>query len=237
MCRPTPPTSLPYSGEWDDDDPILYFANNVPLLRRDTYKHLHIFGGTGRGKSSGAVSALLRSMLRDYGGLITTVKPGDIAKYKAWIMQATGTLDHVIEITLDETCPWQINPFDYMIASAESGVQIENLVSLCTALGEVGNGGQSEKEEKIWRDSLESLLRNTFVIFVHSQESITWEHLSAFFRSLPHSPEEAASQSWQEQSYANSLMNRAATLAETKPQGRACREAGLRLFLHRCSPA
>ena len=215
---PNPPASLPYSGEWDDDDPILYFANNVPLLRRDTYKHLHIFGGTGRGKSSGAVSALLRSMLRDYGGLITTVKPGDIAKYKAWIRQATGTLDHVIEITLYESCPWQINPFDYMIASAESGVQIENLVSLCTALGEVGNGGQSEKEEKIWRDSLESLLRNTFVIFVHSQESITWEHLSAFFRSLPNSPEEAASQSWQEQSYANSLMNRAATLAETDPR-------------------
>ena len=226
---PELPVAVQTTQEWDDHEPVWYWANQGAMTRGQTYQHIHATGGSGRGKSSGLIQHVAKYLLGSsawtgaagagYGAFITTVKPGDPEKYKQWILECTGTLDHVIEITLDEECLFTINPFDYL-TSLSDNVQVENLIELFSALGDVTGEGESSRStnaDPIWRKSMQALLRNIFTILIHAREPLTWQNLSNFLRSLPQNPETAKSESWQQNSYANHLINRAVDLTEDNP--------------------
>lgn len=114
-------------GTWPLDRPLLQLSPSDALTIGDCVCGIQIFGASGSGKTSGSVSLVARSMLRDgWGALVLTTKPGEADQWAAWA-QRTGRENDVIRIAPGGT--HRFNFLDYLNRHPDRGTSVASNIA------------------------------------------------------------------------------------------------------------
>ena len=199
----------------DLEHPLLNLGDGN-LTIADALQGIHIFGGTGSGKTSGSGQHLATNMLEaGMGGLVLTVKPDEAELWQRYASYAGRDPDDVIlfgsEIT--PSTPYSFNFLEYERVQARrtvdrqypglderqresiaSSLLTENLVNLFSALMEVSQrGGGGGQNESYWLNAVRQLLRNALDLVVLAGEQLSFQNLHHVVTSAPSSLDKAGS--------------------------------------------
>lgn len=191
----------------DPNTPLLGIGGEAFTLGM-AYEGVHIFGGTGSGKSSGSMAALARAYLcAGMGGLVLCAKPGEAATWQRYAQQ-TGREDALIVI--DGSGTHRFNFLDYELHRPYGG-ELHNLVELFLLLSEAVRGHEKGggDQNPFWKDTARSFLKHSFALLMAAGEHLRLQKVSRFLSTLPKRPEQASDAAFLGGSYAHGVMERA----------------------------
>lgn len=194
-------------------DTVLCHLNGVEQWTvRDAFEGLHVFGGTGSGKTSGSGRHFALALLRaGFGGLVLTVKPDEGEFWKALANEA-GRADDLQFIRIEGRGKVE-NPLNFLEceqASAGSEGQAANLASLFLAASRAMESADSAPDQSYWTDSLRQLLRSAITLLDLAGERLTVPNISEVINSAAVDRKQVKSVAWSRSSYCSTLLREAA---------------------------
>jgi hypothetical protein len=190
LAAPLPASGIPYLS--DLDAPLLRLSPHKRDLwtLRHAFEGVHVFGGTGSGKTSGSGRALAHAYLRaGMGGIVLTAKPGE---YELWRRYAaeTGRSAHLIRFSPDSG--FRFNFLDYAIAASEGAgrrVVTSNLVNLLMKMTEAAQRGSELRgqaaEQPFWRLAPRELIDHTIDALFAAYGTLRLSDMIEFVLTLP----------------------------------------------------
>jgi hypothetical protein len=205
--------------KWGLDTPLFSWdaSGKDVFTIRDASSGVLSLGRTGSGKTSGSGRQLALSLLAaGYGGLILTVKPGELAVMQEYC-RMTGRLADLRVV--DSSCQARFNFLDEMAMYQGAGAGLtENLVSLFLEIAQIGSrqSGPSSNsgENDFFNKAVRVLLRNLVDLMDLSIGHVSAGDLCKLVTFLPCSRDEANSEQWQQTSPCAQLL----AMAKQKPQ-------------------
>lgn len=178
--------------------PLLYFSPHDPWTIHHAMEGTCIVGGTGSGKTSGSAEVIGKGLLAaEAGGMVLTAKPDERQLWERYCSETGREL-----ITFSPTSGKTFNFLDYESRRATGGAGLtENLVALfCTVLevAERNVGGSASAD--FWQRAVRQLLRNAIDLAIISRGHLSVDLLHAIITTSPSSPDELASEDWQQSS-------------------------------------
>ncbi len=214
--QPPPPTP-----KWLLSDPVLWFSDRDPWTIGDSCQGVQVWGSTGSGKSTGSLAWIVKSfLLRGYGGLFLTAKPGDAEVYADYC-KAAGRQDDLI--LFGPGHPARFNFIDSELQRTDRGAgHIENIVGLFTTVLEVSERNQAgggRAEDSYWARTNRQLLRNSLELLVQAKGTITIPDLYRLVISAPTNFEQLQLDAWRASSFCFQCLTEAD--AKVSPEKRA----------------
>ncbi|HEV7403266.1 MAG TPA: type IV secretory system conjugative DNA transfer family protein [Chthoniobacteraceae bacterium] len=142
---------------------------------RNACEGIHIFGGTGSGKTSGSGRAIALAYLRaGFGGLVLTSKPEETAQWRAYCAEAGRASSLRVVSMRPGSAECGRHRFNFLDAEARRGVGalIENVLELfmtILAMSRKDSGG----EEPFWEYATRDLLRNAITLCHHADGAVS----------------------------------------------------------------
>ncbi len=167
------------------DRPLLRLGNGAFLNLGDFFEHFMCFGGTGSGKTTGVMRALLRMYLKmGFGGLVCTVKSDDTERIVR-IAQETGRGNDVRIIRPGG--PFAFNFLDYEFnRPGAGGGLIENAVSIfMEAIENRADGGKRSQGDSYWNEGVRRLLRHSMETLRLGGMPVSMESIKAIIDGMP----------------------------------------------------
>lgn len=157
---------------------------------RHACEGVHIFGGTGSGKTSGSGRALAHAYLRaGMGGIVLTAKPGEYALWQRYAAE-TGRASHLIRFGPDSGL--RFNFLDYAIAASRGSgrrVVTSNLVNLLMKMAEAAQRGSELRgqaaEQPFWRLAPRELIDHTIDTLYAAYGTLRLSQMLDFILTLP----------------------------------------------------
>lgn len=198
--------AIPFIGGLDT--PILQLSDHTQdqWTLRHAVEGVHIFGGTGSGKTSGSGRSLALSYLRmGMGGIVLTAKPGEWELWQDYARE-TGRTAHLIRF--DASGRYRFNFLDYQahVSTDESGRLItSNIVDLISHVAQAaqrGNGMQGQgAEQPFWRLAPRELISHSIDALWNATGHLSLSEIVEFILSAPKTQEEFASDEAVEKSF------------------------------------
>lgn len=182
------------------DTPLLWFGKNDPWRIRDACEGTAVFGATGSGKTSGSGQALAKAFLcAGFGGLVLTAKPDEADLWRRYCRE-TNRSDSLVIFSPEER--WRFNFLNYEFSRPGVGAGLtENLVRLFTTVMEVAERSSGRQAaQDFWERTTKQLLRNCFDLVTIARRRLLLQEMYDVIVSAPSTPEEVASESWQNSS-------------------------------------
>ncbi len=175
--------------EW----PLLQLSQADIFTVGNACEGVHIFGGTGSGKTSGSGKALARELLASgFGGLVLTAKPDEANNWRRLVSQADRDDDLII---FGAGGGYQFNFLDYECGrGGVGGGQTENIVSLFSTIMEVGSRGGGAGSDPYWERAAKQLLRNAVDLCRLARGGIKLTDIAEIIMTAPKSAAEARSE-------------------------------------------
>ena len=181
--------------KWKLTDPLLDLTGKGDYWTiADACEGVQVMGGTGSGKTSGALKTTAKSfLLNGFGGIVLCAK---VDEADTWVQYAKETKRSNDIIKLSETT------FDFLHyeSTRTKEVEIENICNCFMEISEVG-GDTGGSNEAYWRRAGKQLMRNTVSLLLLAEEKITLNNISKLIASAPKSQEECVHSAWQKSSY------------------------------------
>jgi len=208
------------SKDWPDDDEALLELSpngetNLPenyWCLNDAFQGSQIFGGTGSGKSSGSGRAIARAFLEaNLGGLVLTAKTDEVLAWREYAKMTGREKDLII---VEEGAPYRFNFLRYELKRPGVGAgHTENLVNLFCSVLEAAERkqGQSGSNDSYWQRTLKQLLRNAIDLSVMAANDVDLPTLYRIITSAPRTIDEAASETWRNDSACYAMLEAAKT--------------------------
>jgi len=196
---------------------------NHPFTLRTAFEGVFITGANGSGKTSGSGYAIARAYLQaGFGGLVLTVKPGDVSDWVQYARQASREKDLIIvrpdQADIRRHC---FNFLEYELSRPGRGSGItENIVAVLVNVLSPGIGARVSSSDRFWDDTLRELLRNVVATASLAGERLTLRLLVDILLSAPHSAEEARSASFLQDSLCARLLRQAFQRQDLSPSTR-----------------
>jgi type IV secretory pathway TraG/TraD family ATPase VirD4 len=188
--------------KWKLTDPLLDLTGKGDYWTiADACEGVQVMGGTGSGKTSGALKTTAKSfLLNGFGGIVLCAK---VDEADTWVEYAKETKRSNDIIKLSETT------FDFLHyeSTRTKEVEIENICNCFMEISEVG-GDTGGSNEVYWRRAGKQLMRNTVSLLLLAAEKITLNNISKLIASAPKSQEECVNTNWQANSYCYYLFQR-----------------------------
>lgn len=185
---------------FDLDTPLLHLSPSDVFTLRNACEGVHVFGGTGSGKSSASGSAIAKAFLRaGYGGLVLCAKPDEAKTWQEYAA-ATGREDDLIFVR--PKGEYKFNFLDYELQRdvTQGGGETENIVNLLMTIVEIVEGDVSEAGgDKFWTRAMRQLLRNAINLLSMSRESLLLEEIIDLILTAPRSPKQIADEEWRKE--------------------------------------
>ncbi len=178
------------------DQPILQVNAIDHLTVRDFVAGTLVTGMTGGGKTSGPLHTILRGFVRaKMGGVITTVKPEDVATIRR-IFKEEGRPGSLL--VWDGT-NGGFNVLAWILAR-EGRNGVENAIEFLMRIIEIKQATAAvpgSGSEQFWTDTRLQRLRATIPVVLAATDTLRLEDILAFMRSAPASPEQFRDPQWQ----------------------------------------
>lgn len=174
----------------------------------DAYEGVHIFGGTGSGKTSGSGKSLAHAYLKaGMGGMVLCAKPDEA---ELWVRYAKecGRDKSVILFRPDQGT--RFNFLEYEMSIGQGGVN--NVVELLLRVLDFantnkGNGDQNE----FWKQSIREMLRNTIKPLYHAYGRIDLDEVMQMINTAPRALAQFRDQQWRDSSFCFQTLKRLAS--------------------------
>lgn len=208
-----------------DDATVLFRWGeaNHPFTLRTACEGVFITGANGSGKTSGSGYAIARAYLQaGFGGLVLTVKPGDVFDWVQYARRAGREKDLVI-VRPDQADSGRhcFNFLEYELSRPGRGGGItENIVAVLVNVLSPGIGARISSSDRFWDDTLRELLRNVVATASLAGERLTLRLLVDILLTAPHSTDEARSSSFLEKSLCARLLRQAFQRQDLSPSAR-----------------
>ena len=181
-------------SQYDFSAPLLRFSKRDAITVGEAMEGIAIMGGTGSGKTTSSGYQISLAMLRNgFGGLVLTVKPDEVERWKK-LCKAAGRLSDLIVFDEAEGHAFNFLEYQAMRQSSESGLT-ENLVSLIEEMMEVANRASgfrtSKGDEAYWVYARREFARNAIDLVLLAKGSVWISHLVEIIREAPRSRDEA----------------------------------------------
>lgn len=164
-----------------------------------------VLGSTGSGKSSGAAQCLIQWLLAaGFGALVLCVKPSDRTDMERYAKEC-GREDDLVIFGPDS--PHQFSLLDSELSQGGelATSRVENVVQLFGTILEIAEkdrqAGSSSGDNKYFERAALQLLRSAILVLHLAGERISLENITRFIMEAPRSLEEAADETWRQQSY------------------------------------
>lgn len=136
-----------------------------------------------------------------FGGLVLTVKPEEANLWRRYCERA-GRLDDLVMFGPGH--PHVFNFLEYELnRPGPGGGHTENIVNLFDAVTEISQRGQKNggrEDAGYWRNACRQLSRNSVDLLTLSTGTLSVPFLYELITDIAQSPEEAASERWQQDS-------------------------------------
>lgn len=202
------PHPVPFIGA--DDFPLLRLGTSHqadPWQLRHAYEGVHIFGGTGSGKTSGSGRSLALSYLRaGMGGIVLCAKPGEFELWQEYA-RLTGRSHQLIQFHPDG--PYRFNFLDYQatVSSDDLGrLDTNNIVHLLMQTAEAADRsdalrGQGGNEPAFWRRAPRELLSHAIDAVWSAWGRLRLSEIMDLILSAPSDPQDFLDDSKIEKSF------------------------------------
>lgn len=183
------------ASQYDFRTPLLRFSKHDAITIGDAMEGgIVVMGGSGSGKTTSSGYQLSLAMLRNgFGGLVLTVKPDEVDRWRKLCKAAGRSGDLIV---FDEAEGHAFNFLNYQAnrQSPESGLT-ENLVGLIEEMMEVANRSNglraSKGDEAYWVYARKEFARNAIDLVLLAKGSVWISHLVEVIRAAPRSRDEA----------------------------------------------
>jgi hypothetical protein len=223
---------------------VVNFAKDLdtPLLRLspwDTYTcrdacspGVHIFGGTGQGKTSGPGRMLAGAYLRaGMGGLVTVCKFEDIDLWRHYAAEHGRAASLIL---FDENEGF--NFLDYELArqgmEGAAGTVVEALMRVIDAARKASATASHRGGEVFWEDATREALRYTIPALYSANGSVSIPEIIRFVSAAPASLKDPTDTAWQQRSFMYEVMDRAARRPRV-PMSRGALDNTIRFWAER----
>ena len=154
-----------------------------------------ILGGTGSGKTSGPLRAIVELLLKKRCGILWLCAKQDEARSALAIIERMGRTAEVIHVAPNG--PWRFDFLDYELHADGGGVQ--SAEQFLAELVEFASGtSATQSKEPFWSLSAQRLLRMCLNIIVMAQGTASISDLYQMLTSLPDNTEKLTDKSWQQ---------------------------------------
>ena len=212
--------TVPRRPTWDLSTPILWFSETDAWTIGHACQGAQIWGGTGSGKSTGSLAAIVLAFLRaGFGGLFLTSKPEDRRTYERYC-RLTGRLGDLMIFGPEQ--PLRYNALDAELRRRDAGAGLtENIVTLLGTLLEVSDAIPDNAKVKIRATGNapdRQLLRNAVELLVMAKDRLSVPELYKLVVSAPVSFEQVGSESWRKGSFCFRCLEEADARGKTERQ-------------------
>lgn len=199
------------------DTPLLWFGENDPWTIRAATEGTAIYGSSGSGKTTGSGAAIAKAFLSaGFGGIVLTCKPNERALWESYCRETHRSSDLIV---FAPTGPWRFNFLDFESRAGVGTGLTENLVRVFTTVMEVAERtrGQGNAQD-FWERTTKQLLRNCIDLLLIGKGRLLLHEVYDVLVSAPSSPEELASEAWQNSSFCMQCIRAAEGSPKTQHQ-------------------
>ena len=199
----------------DLDTPLLRLSRGNVFSGRDAASAVHIFGGTGQGKTSGPGRMLAGAYLRaGYGGVVTVAKFEDIALWKSYCKEHRRAASLVV---FDENEGFNFLTYEMARQGTEGiGTVTECLLRVLEAAKRASATTSQKGEEEFWQGSKRQLIRYSIAPIYAATGAVTIPDIIRFINTAPTNPTDPTSAEWQKRSFMYSVMDAATRCPKVK---------------------
>jgi len=204
------------------DVPLLRLSAEDAFTLRDACAGVHIFGGIGSGKTSGSGRMLAGAYLRaGMGGLVTAVKPEEIALWKSYAAEHGRTNSVVF---FDENEGFNFLTYELARQGIDGiGTVTECLMRVLEAAKKASPTASQRGGEAFWEDATRQILRYTILPLYVATGTLSITDIIRFIYSAPTDPRMVTDPEWQKRSFMYGIMD-AATRRPSVPLDRSVLE-------------
>lgn len=198
----------------DPDASLLQLTPEDYFTLRDACNGVHIFGGTGSGKTSGSGKALAGAYLRaGMGGLVLCAKPNEVELWKSYCKQH-GRSNSVI--VFDEKQSFNFIAYEFARQGGVEGASavVDCIFRLLEAVDQA-SGHKQRGGDDFWEKSSRQLLNYSIPAIYAAYGNVTMSNISNFLNSAKTSNKIAVTQdeknaeaNWYQTSYAAQTLQR-----------------------------
>lgn len=168
------------------DKPFLELSPHDALTLREACEGIHIWGGTGSGKTSGSGQTIAMEYLSlGMGGLVLTAKKDELDTWREYMEIAKREDDLII---FDMNNPHRFNFMDYEFSREGEGAgQAINIVDM---LLDVGGMSESESSNPYFENAARRMLTNAVEFCQLGLGRVRLEDIIEIIRTAPRKPEQ-----------------------------------------------
>jgi len=192
----------------DLNSPLLRLSRHDVLTGVDATSHLHFFGRTGGGKTTGAKWVACGMIRAGWGALISAVKPEDIPLWQRYTKEHGRENSLVLFDGEQET----FNFLEYLIrvnGMEGIGTVTECLMKILDAARRASSTASSRGGDEFWSDAARQVFRFAIPPLYSAMGTLSIPNIIRFITTAPTSVKEVTDKAWQERSFFYKMMNTA----------------------------
>lgn len=184
----------------DLDTPLLRLSPTDHFTLRDAVAGVHVFGGTGSGKTSGSGRALASAYLRaGMGGLVLCAKPDEVELWQRYAAE-NGRSESVL-LFGERGGGFNFIAYELSRQGFDGlGSVVECLMRILDAARRAA-GAPSAANEAFWDDAMRQVLRNSVPILYSALGRIEIPDIIRFVAEAPKGVADVESAEWQGRSF------------------------------------
>ncbi|MGB3464544.1 MAG: TraM recognition domain-containing protein [Cyclobacteriaceae bacterium] len=171
---------------YDLDTVLMGLGEGVEWTARHAVEGTQIFGGIGSGKTSGSGAFIAKKFLQNgYGGLVLSVKPGELEENWLPYCQETNRLDDLIVVKPCNRNHFNFISYELNHSSGDKGA-IDNLAHTLKTVLNASRQNRGGQNDDFWEDALDMLLFNVLDLCYWAYgKRINIDKISDVVNSLP----------------------------------------------------
>jgi hypothetical protein len=177
---------------------------------RDACSHVHAFGGSGQGKTTGSGKMLAGAYLRaGMGGLVTAVKPEEVDLWRRY-SAAHGRERSLVLFDENEGFNFLAYELGRQGGADGIGAVTECLMRVVEAAKKASPTASQRGGEPFWEDSARMILRYSIPLIYSASGTLSIGDIIRFISTAPTHPKEVVDAEWQKRSFMYEVMEAAA---------------------------
>ena len=193
----------------DLNTPLLQLSNQDSFDLADACAGVHVFGGTGAGKTSGPAHMISGAYLRaGMGGTVTVAKPEDIPLWKRYAAEHGRTPSLIL---FDENEGFNFLAYELARQGMDGiGTVTECLMRVLEAAKKASPTASHHGGEPFWDDAARMILRYSIPLVYSATGTLCIGDLIRFITTAPADRREVVDAEWQKSSFMYEVIQAAA---------------------------